>query len=309
MKVLCYGSLNIDFVYTVDHFVRKGETLGSEALSVFTGGKGLNQSVALKRAGARVLHAGAIGEDGRFLLDTLTESGVDTTLVKILPDVRTGNAIIQNDREGDNCILLYGGANRAITEEMAEETLSHFSEGDWIILQNEISCLSFILRRAHEKGMKIVLNPSPIDDSIRELPLQYVDVFLVNEIEAAAILREVAGESVDMSDPKALSQMLLDAFPDAVTVLTLGENGSVYISHEKTFFQKAYPVKAVDTTAAGDTFTGYFVAGLLSGQSPEESMDTAARASAIAVTRKGAAPSIPERAEVERFHTGDREKD
>ena len=301
MKVLCYGSLNIDFVYTVDHFVRKGETLGSEALSVFTGGKGLNQSVALKRAGADVMHAGAIGEDGRFLLDFLNESGVDTTLVKILPDVRTGNAIIQNDRAGDNCILLYGGANRAVTEEMAEETLSHFSEGDWIILQNEISCLSFIMRKAHEKGMKTVLNPSPIDESVMELPLEYVDVFMVNETEAAAIIKAVTGKEADIKDHEYISRIFRDTFPGSVTVLTLGEKGSVYISSEKTFFQKAYPVKAVDTTAAGDTFTGYFIAGLLSGTSPEESMDTAARASAIAVTGKGAAPSIPERAEISRL--------
>ena len=299
MKILCYGSLNIDYVYTVDHFVRKGETLGSKALSVFTGGKGLNQSVALQRAGVSVMHAGAIGEDGRFLLEVLNDSGVDTSLVKVLPDVRTGNAVIQNDRTGDNCILLYGGANRAITEEMVEETLSHFSEGDWIILQNEISCLPFIMRKAHEKGMKIVLNPSPIDDSLRDLPFSEVDVFLINEIEAAAILQIVTGKEAVMTDPKTLSRKLLAAFPGAVTVLTLGENGSVYISKDNAFFQKAYPVKAVDTTAAGDTFTGYFVAGLLSGESPEESMDTAARASAIAVTRKGAAPSIPMRKEVE----------
>ena len=244
------------------------------------------------------MHAGAIGEDGRFLLEVLNDSGVDTSLVKVLPDVRTGNAVIQNDRTGDNCILLYGGANRAITEEMAEETLSHFSEGDWIILQNEISCLPFIMRKAHEKGMKIVLNPSPIDDSLRDLPLSEVDVFLVNEIEAAAILQIVTGKEADMTDPETLSRKLLAAFPGAVTVLTLGENGSVYISKDNVIFQKAYPVKAVDTTAAGDTFTGYFVAGLLSGESPEESMDTAARASAIAVTRKGAAPSIPMRKEV-----------
>ena len=301
MKVLCYGSLNIDYVYRVDHFVRKGETLASDDLSVYPGGKGLNQSVALARAGASVMHAGAIGTDGQFLLDVLHESGVDTSMVRVLTEVRTGNAIIQNDRTGDNCILLYGGANRAITEEMVKETLDAFSAGDWIVLQNEISGISFMIREAHRKGMKIVFNPSPIDASVADLPLPLVDVLLVNEIEAEAMIRAVTGSDEEIADMDVLADRLKAAFPKAVTILTLGEKGSVYISHEKTFTQSIYPVKAVDTTAAGDTFTGYFIAGIIAGKSPEESMDAASRASAIAVTRKGASPSIPTAEEVLQF--------
>ena len=299
MKVLCYGSLNIDYVYSVDHFVRKGETLSSNGLSVFPGGKGLNQSVALAKAGAKVVHAGAIGEDGRFLLSILSTAGVNTSLVEILPEIRTGNAIIQNDVNGENCILLYGGANRAVTEEMVKKTLSHFSAGDWILLQNEISSLPFLIEKAHQKGMKIALNPSPMERAVKDLPLSLVDVFLVNEIEAAELIREFSGKEAEASDPCALTEGLSRIFPEAVVILTLGEKGSVYISKEKTFSQKAYKVKAVDTTAAGDTFTGFLMAGLLSGESPEEAMEEAAKASAIAVTKKGAAPSIPSRAEVQ----------
>ena len=163
MKVLCFGSLNIDYTYKVDHFVGKGETLSSESLQVFSGGKGLNQSIALAKAGARVYHAGAVGEDGRFLLEELEKAGVDVSCVAVRADVRTGNAIIQNDREGDNCILLYGGANQAVKKEQVDEVLTHFDVGDFLVLQNEISELPYIMEQAHEKGMKIILNPSPMD--------------------------------------------------------------------------------------------------------------------------------------------------
>ena len=139
MKVLCFGSLNIDYTYKVDHFVGKGETLASESLQVFGGGKGLNQSVALAKAGVEIYHAGAIGEDGKFLLQIMEAAGVHTEYVMELTNVRSGNAIIQNDREGDNCILLYGGANQSITKEHVDRTLSHFQREDYIILQNEIN--------------------------------------------------------------------------------------------------------------------------------------------------------------------------
>ena len=185
MKVLCFGSLNIDYTYKVDHFVKKGETLSSDALHVFGGGKGLNQSVALAKAGCEVYHAGAIGEDGLFLLDMLKSSGAKTDYVKILKDEKTGHAIIQNDRSGDNCILLYGGANQAMNKSQVDEVLSHFEKGDYIVLQNEINELTYIVEKAHERGMIIILNPSPMNEKILALPLEVVDYFILNEIEAA----------------------------------------------------------------------------------------------------------------------------
>lgn len=299
-KILTFGSLNIDYVYSVDHFVQKGETLASGALEIFSGGKGLNQSVALGRAGAEVFHAGAVGPDGQFLVDLLQEAGVDTHLVKRLESVRTGNAIIQRDPEGNNCILLYGGANQAITREQVKESLEGFGAGDYIVLQNEINQLPFLMEQAHAKGMHIVLNPSPMNSRIFEMPLGCVDYLILNEVEAAQILEADApalgAEKTDLGGEKAgeaMAELLKKKFPRSRIVLTLGEKGAVYCGEETRIRQPAYAVRAVDTTAAGDTFTGYFIAGISRGMSAEEALDTASRAAAIAVTKPGAAPSIP----------------
>lgn len=298
MKVLCFGSLNIDYTYKVDHFVKKGETLSSDALQVFSGGKGLNQSTALAKAGVDTYHAGAIGEDGQFLLKQLQSAGVNTDCVAVLEDVRSGNAIIQNDKEGDNCILLYGGANQAITKAQVDDVLGKFAEGDFIVLQNEINELSYIVEQAHERKMKIVLNPSPMNEKILKLPLQYVDYFLLNEIEAGQILGEDTGAGFD---GEKLAGKLLEKFPSAAIVLTMGGDGSIYMDGKETVLQPVYKVQAVDTTAAGDTFTGFFIGGMIRGLSVKESMNMASKAAAIAVTRQGAAPSIPLLKEVEEF--------
>ena len=298
MKVLCFGSLNIDYTYKVPHFVRKGETLASERLQVFGGGKGLNQSVALAKAGTEVYHAGSIGQDGRFLLDMLKDAGANTDFVKILDTVRTGNAIIQNDKSGDNCIILYGGANQAITREQVDEVMSHFESGDYLVLQNEINELGYIVEKAHEKGMIIVLNPSPMNEKILALPLDVINYFILNEVEAAQILgKEDKGEE----SWEQIADDLLKKFPQATIVLTMGSEGSVFKNQKETVCQSIYKVQAVDTTAAGDTFSGYFIGGILGGLSAKEAMDQASKASAIAVTRKGAAPSIPVLAEVQNY--------
>lgn len=294
MKVLNFGSLNIDFVYSLDHFVQKGETISSEALNIFSGGKGLNQSIAMGRAGIEIYHAGAIGPDGQFLLDLMNEAGVNTELVRKLPDVRTGNAIIQKDKSGDNCIILYGGANQKITKEQVDESLSRFEKGDYIVLQNEINEMAYIMERAHERGMVIVLNPSPLDEKVLSMPLCYVDYFILNEIEAGQIL---GLESAEALNGEALARQLSEKFPRAKIVLTLGGKGSVYVG-EEVCRQEIYRVKTVDTTAAGDTFTGYFIAGIITALPVKEAMDLASRAAAITVSGEGAAPSIPMLSEV-----------
>ena len=292
MKVLCFGSLNIDYTYRVSHFVRQGETLAAESLQVFSGGKGLNQAVALARAGAETWMAGAVGEDGRFLLEELAAAGVRTDHVCVLQQERTGNAIIQNDRAGDNCILLYGGANRAVTEGQVDAVLQHFGAGDWLLLQNEINQLPYIMRQAHARGMKIAFNPSPMEARVLEYPLESVDLFLLNRVEAA----QLAG--TDGTDGQALLAALRGRFSRAAVVLTLGADGAVYTDGAETVQQAAYPVQAVDTTAAGDTFTGFFLAARMRGEGAPRAMELASRAAAIAVTRRGAAPSIPTFAEV-----------
>ena len=188
MKVLCFGSLNIDYTYRVPHFVQKGETLAAEEMNVFCGGKGFNQAVAFARAGAETYHAGAIGKDGLFLLDSLKNAGVHTELVAVLEDQKTGCAIIQNDHSGDNCIMLYGGTNRTITREMADRVLEKFGQDDVLVLQNEINEIPYIMEKAHERGMKIVLNPSPMDGAIAAFPLETVDYFFLNQVEACQLL-------------------------------------------------------------------------------------------------------------------------
>lgn len=298
MKILSFGSLNIDYVYSVPHFVKKGETLSAKELNVYTGGKGLNQSIALARAGVETYQAGAIGTDGMFLLEQLKEAGVKTDLVKILDDVRTGNAIIQNDDEGDNCIVLFGGTNQAITKEQVDEAFKDFTNEDYLLIQNEINELSYIVEKAKEEGMKIILNPSPMNEKIMKLPLDQIDYFILNEIEAMQILEMDKPEEID---GKYIASLLHERFKDATIVLTLGSEGSVCISDDEYIEQSIYKVKAIDTTAAGDTYTGYFIAGILKGKTIKESMDIASKASAIAVTRQGAAPSIPVLEEVEEY--------
>lgn len=292
MKALCFGSLNIDYTYRVPHFVDRGETLLSEDLQIFSGGKGLNQSIALSRAGVPTCHAGNIGEDGLFLLQQLQQAGVDTACLAVRSDVRTGHAIIQNSVDGDNCILLYGGANQAVTRAQVDEVLSRFAAGDVLVLQNEINELDYIVEQAAERGLRIALNPSPMNDAILTLPLQKICWLLLNEVEAGQIL------GCAVTDGPAAARALREKLPRTAIVLTLGAEGAVYAGEEGVFAQSAFPVQAVDTTAAGDTFTGYFLAGVLEGMTPQQAMALAAKASAISVTRKGAAPSIPVREEV-----------
>lgn len=296
MKILSFGSLNVDYVYKLPHVVMKGETISSKALNTYPGGKGLNQSIALGKAGAEVYHAGAIGEDGKFLVDYLEDAGVNTKFVKILPNMKSGHAIIQNTDDGDNCILLFGGANQSITKEQVDETLANFESGDYLILQNEINELNYIMKKAHEKGMQIVLNPSPMNEIITELPLEYVNYFLLNEIEAGQIL------GTPVEDPEEIIEALTKKFPHAKVVLTLGGDGSIFSDGTRKAAQGIYKVPTVDTTAAGDTFTGYFIAGEAKKQEVEISMDMAAKAAAITVSRPGAGVAIPTLNEVENFN-------
>lgn len=292
MKALCFGSLNIDYTYQVDHFVTRGETLLSGGLQVFSGGKGLNQSIALSRAGVATYHAGSIGEDGLFLLQQLRQAGVDTACVTVRDDVRTGHAIIQNSPDGDNCILLYGGANQAITREQVDAVLTQFAAGDVLVLQNEVNELGYIMERAAALGLRIALNPSPMNEKIMTLPLHMVDWLLLNEVEAAQLLGH------DVTDGAAAAKELHEKFLRAAIVLTMGKAGSYYDDGAQALYQSALRVQAVDTTAAGDTYTGFFLAGILENLPVQQAMALGAKAAAISVTRKGAAPSIPVREEV-----------
>ncbi len=297
MKALVFGSLNIDYVYRVPHFVRKGETLASRSFERFCGGKGLNQAIALSRAGMKTYMAGAVGPEGEFLTEELRRSGVDTGFVSRMP-VPTGHAIIQNSPDGDNAILLYGGANRSIDERQAEAVLTAFEKGDLLLVQNEISALPEILRIARERGLSIALNPSPMElPAMREL-LPYADFLILNRVEASQLL------DAELSDADEVPDRLCRLWPEKKIVLTLGEEGAVYAEGTRRLRQAAFRVKAVDTTGAGDTFTGFFLASLFQSGDPAASLRMAAAAAAISVSRPGAAPAIPDREEVLAFLAG-----
>lgn len=285
MKVLNFGSLNIDHVYSVGHIVVPGETISSSRIELFPGGKGLNQSVALSKAGVKVFHAGTVGEEGgEYLLNVLQKNGVDTSLIK-MGSGQSGHAIIQVAESGQNSIILFGGTNRKNTREYVDDVLSHFGEGDIILLQNEINGIDYIIDRAYQKKMKIILNPSPMDGNLLKCDLGKVSMFILNEVEG----EQITGKN----DHDEIIDKMLNKYPDSRIVLTLGEEGSVYADSSEQIRQEAFSVSAVDTTAAGDTFTGYFIAGIVNGDPVSAALENASRASAIAVTRKGAAVSIP----------------
>ena len=284
MKLLVFGSLNIDHTYQLHHLVREGETLSSSSYTKNIGGKGFNQAAALAKAGLPVHFAGAIGPDGLFLKDYLHNLSVDVSNIQLL-DVPTGHAIIQVDEAGSNSIILYGGANQAITEEMIDRALAQFGKGDYILLQNEISLGAQLLRKAHDKGIRIILNPSPISPALLAWPLELVDWLILNEIEGA----DLSGKT----EPDDVITALRDAFHVPHIVLTLGEKGAVYADESVRIRQDAIPAHVVDTTAAGDTFTGYFFAAMLGGKTPAEALARAASASSLAISRPGAAESIP----------------
>ena len=281
--------MNLDHVYQMDHIVLPGETESSGRMEIFLGGKGMNQSIALAKAGAEVYHGGLIGQDGDCFLVACRKYGVHGDYIQKTQGA-TGHAIIQVDRNAQNSILLYGGANQELTEAYVDEVLSHFGKGDLLLLQNEVNLLSYIVDRAYEKGLEIALNPSPFNQKILALDLNKIGIFLLNEVEG----EQLTGEN----EPNKIIDVFREKLPEAKVVLTLGKNGAVYADRNREYFQEIFKVRAVDTTAAGDTFTGYFLAGYASGEPVRETLKISARAASIAVTRQGAVPSIPRREEV-----------
>ena len=290
MKIVNFGSANIDFVYSLDHIVKTGETETTDKLEIFSGGKGLNQSIAISRAGTLVYHAGCIGNDGDMLKEILFNSGVDMSYVKNV-DCKNGHAIIQVNSKGDNSIFLYPGSNEMISMEYIDKVLGDLEKNDIVLLQNEISNVKYIIEKSYEKGIRIVFNPSPYNDKIKDIDLNMISYIILNEIEAM----DITGHTE--------TEMCLDYFNENFSnlkvVLTLGNRGSVYSDLSERIYQPSYKVQAVDTTGAGDTFTGYFVSGIAQQKDYKEILKTASAAAAISVTKNGAAPSIPAIEEVE----------
>lgn len=306
MRILNFGSLNIDLVYRVPHIVRPGETIASRSFETFAGGKGANQSVALGRAGAPVWHAGRIGGDGRWLLDKLRGAGVDTSLTEI-GDEATGCAVIQVDDEGQNAIFLNAGANHRITSEQIDAALGRFGRGDMLLLQNEINDGPRILEGGKARGMTVCLNPAPFEPELLDWPLDSVDLLIVNTAEAAGLAGESGhGDNDDDVDDAAANPLLAALrrrLPRVEMVLTRGGKGVSWCgpdtAADAALHLPAQKAKAVDTTAAGDTFIGYFLAGMAAGLDRPTALGRAQRAAALCVTRPGAMDSIPTRDEID----------
>lgn len=284
MKILNFGSSNMDFVYSLEHIVSAGETVKSKSMNIFPGGKGLNQSVALARAGQRVYHAGCFGTDGEMLVNLLKENGVDVSHIKYVNE-KNGHAIIQVSDDGENSIVIYPGSNAMVTKDYIESVLSNFGSGDFLLLQNEISNIEYIIEKASGKGMKIFLNPSPCSDNLKNIDFNMLSYIILNEGEAKTLSGCENSES-------ALAYFS-ENYPNLNVVLTLGKKGSVFFGEGQKVSQPSFEVKAVDTTAAGDTFTGYFISMLSRGESYKNALRISSAAAAISVSKNGAAPSIP----------------
>ena len=285
MKILNFGSINKDFVYLVENFVQSGQTISSKKYEVFLGGKGLNQSVALAHSGANIYHAGCINKNDDSIIIQLNKWGVNTDNIIKVEDP-TGHAIIQVNDHGENSIIIHGGANHSISSEQIENTLNKFDSGDILVLQNEINKIDEVINRGYEIGMKIFLNPAPFTKEIIHYPLEKLDTLIFNESEGFGLS---SGEKEKTKILKYLSKK----YPNTKLLLTLGRKGSVYSYNNKVIEIPANKVNSIDTTAAGDTYIGYFISSYYKNNEVKESMEIASKAASISTTKMGGAISIP----------------
>lgn len=288
MNIINIGSMNIDLVYELAHFVLPGETTAATHFSRHVGGKGLNQSIALARAGVSVLHVGAVGEDGDCLVNTLSTAGVDISCIQRLPGA-SGHAAIQVNPQGQNAIIIHAGTNAALKKSDIDEALAH-TDAQALLIQNETNLVPYAIRAAKQRGMTVFYNPAPMLPEVLGYPLDAVDVLIVNEHEAQQLTRK----DVPSEQLKALREL----WPDLTVVMTRGAEGVIISTQANTHSYPAIPVAFIkDTTGAGDTFIGYFIAAILQGCDLGEAAQQGMRAASLCISRAGASESIPTRAE------------
>ena len=290
-KIINFGSINIDHVYRVPHLVKPGETLSSLDLVTGLGGKGANQSVAIARAGVSVAHVGRVFKGDRWAVALLASTGVDTDNIALIEGA-SGHAIIQVDDQGENAIVLHGGANQSFSIADIESALNHNQQARYLLMQNETNLLAEAFELAQEKGIKIVLNPAPMTDNIKDLPLAKLDTLIVNRGEAEALC--------GAADIDQMTQQMAALAPQTRVVVTLGGDGAMLLANGEVTHMNSPSVDVVDTTGAGDTFVGYFLAGVAEGMNDHDALQRACLAGSIAVTRQGAITAIPDRSEVDR---------
>ena len=291
-KILVVGSINIDLVFSVKAMVRKGETIHSSRMDQYLGGKGFNQAIALRRAYPDVSLAVNYAQQDGHLKTAAEKFGLNTSHMLAM-DEPTGMAFIQVDEAGDNCIVLNAGANGVFTRERFASILKDFSAGDLLVLQNEINQLDVLIELAKAQGLLVALNPSPFDEKILKLPLDQLDYLVLNEIEGAQLC--------STHDPKAILTQLSQRFAQTCVVLTLGGDGAMAQSGAEFVHQAALKIDVVDTTAAGDTFLGFFCGAMQEGQTLAYALKRANAAAALCCTRAGASSSIPTQADVDSF--------
>ena len=289
MRITNIGSCCIDHVYSVPHFVKPGETPTSPSYAIHPGGKGLNQSLALAKAGAEVHHAGMIGQDGVWLKERLEKFGVNTQCLEVV-DAPTGHASIQINPDGENAIVITGGANRQIEASDIQGWFAHLEPDNYVLIQNEISNLNAVFEASAARKQRLIFNTAPMGSNVMDLPLEQVELFILNEIEAQAITGE--------NDPTRILAAMIELYPASSTILTLGAAGAIFKNGQEEFHQSAIKTNVIDTTGAGDTFTGFFLAHYADKRPIAECLSMAAKAASICVSRPGAATSIPDLAEV-----------
>lgn len=287
MAILNMGSVNIDTVFRVARMPAPGETLAARDIAVGLGGKGLNQSVAIARAGGRAVHLGCVGEAA--LRARIEDFGVDVTHLHVVAQP-TGQAAILVDAGGENAIVLARGANGAITPGMIAGGVAAMAPGDWLLVQNETNGVAGAVAAAKAAGLRVALSPAPFDAEVVLPLLGQADLICLNEIELEQ-LRAAGGRMP----------------PDILCVVTLGARGARAMRGAEVVEVPARRVKAVDTTGAGDTFLGYLLATLEDGADLRGALDRAVAAAALQVTRAGAAEAIPTAAEVAAFQASGRD--
>jgi ribokinase len=283
MRIINFGSLNIDHVYKVDHISRPGETIASTSYTIFAGGKGANQSVAIARAGGNVLHAGKIGRDGLWMVQNMELLGVDVSNI-IIDDQPTGHAVIQVDKNGQNSIVICGGTNRKITTPEIDRIIGLAAADDIVLVQNEINNIPYVFEAAAKRKLPLCFNPAPMAPEVKGYPLDKVSIFIINQTEGAEI---TGGQGV-----QDICTRMVEKFPQATVILTLGAEGAMFARGSERTSVAGKKVTAVDTTGAGDTFIGFFLSNYAQGKPVRDCMEKANEAAAISVTQPGATASI-----------------
>jgi len=289
------GSINIDHVYRVPHLPAPGETLAASGYTVGLGGKGANQSVAAARAGAQVVHIGAVGAEGVWARDRIAGYGVDVAQVAVL-EVPTGHAIITVDPGAENSIVIFPGANQALNLATVRAALASIGPADTLLVQNETAHAPAAAALARAQGARVICSAAPFDPAAVQAMLPHTSLLVLNAVEAYQLCAALG--------------CTLDQVPVPELLVTRGKDGAEWISNATGARASvaALQVQATDTTGAGDTFAGYFAAALDAGQSPAQALTLAAAAAALKVTKAGTADAIPALAEVTEFLSSARNK-